>query len=202
VEVFFPVSEHERDALLAGRFVHDELAGQDRIEWENSGAYGDAHWVIADVPDPVAQRSEDPDSRDLGYRPIVLPRDVLNSLAFREVSVPEIAEADSRLERYVEAAEAHAEASASGDSGKANKAHNALAEIYRELRREGSEERLSLLLRHPNPAVGAWSGAHALEFAPEEAKRVLEDLAKREDLIGFNAQQTLAVWREGKLSFP
>lgn len=87
-------------------------------------------------------------------------------------------------------------------SRKANKAHDALAGVYRDLRRVGAQERLSPLLRHPEPAVAAWAGAHALEFAPDEGVRVLEDLAKRNDLIGLDARQTLSTRREGKLTFP
>jgi hypothetical protein len=42
-----------------------------------------------------------------------------------------------------------------------------------------------------------------LEFAPDQGKRVLEELAATDEgVLGFGAQQTLSVWREGGLSFP
>ena len=59
------------------------------------------------------------------------------------------------------------------------------------------------LLSHGDPAVVTWAGAHVLEFAPAEGERVLEQIARDgSGIFGFDAQQTLAVWREGKLSFP
>jgi hypothetical protein len=98
VELFFALSEDERDTLIRGEFTHPELMGQDRIEWDNSGADEDALWLAAELADDVAQRHEDADSRYLGYRPFVLPRDVLNGLAYRAVSPAEIAAAAKAAE--------------------------------------------------------------------------------------------------------
>ena len=85
----------------------------------------------------------------------------------------------------------------------ANKAHDVVAAIYRELREQGTERALLPLLRHPDPAVVVWAGSHALEFAPRNGERALEDLARQDHgIVGFAALQTLAVWREGRLSFP
>lgn len=112
-------------------------------------------------------------------------------------------EVDDRIMRYAEAASAHGKAGADGDSKRANVAHDVIAGIYRELRAEGTRERLLPLLSHGDPAVVTWAGAHALEFAPAEGERVLEPIARDgPGIFGFVAQQTLAVWREGKLSFP
>lgn len=111
--------------------------------------------------------------------------------------------ADLRLERYAEAAAAHGRASATGDSPCADEAYDVMAAIYRELRAQGEEQSLLPLLRHADMAVVAWAGAHALEFAPREGERALQGVAHRDQgIVGFNAEQTLAVWREGKLSFP
>jgi Domain of unknown function (DUF2019) len=75
--------------------------------------------------------------------------------------------------------------------------------VYRELRDEGQRERLLPLLNHADVAVRAWTAAHALEFAPDEGERVLEEIATIDQgILGFDAQQTLSVWREGGLSFP
>lgn len=117
--------------------------------------------------------------------------------------MPPSDEADARITRYAEAASVHGRASADGDRKRANAAHDVIAGIYRELRTEGTQERLLPLLSHGDAAVVTWAGAHALEFAPAEAERVLEQVARDGPvLFGFDAQQTLAVWREGKLSFP
>jgi hypothetical protein len=110
---------------------------------------------------------------------------------------------DAVIQEYVEAASAHGQATAAGDSTTANHAHDVLAAIYRRLREDGTQRQLLHLLNHRDPAVVAWVGAHALEFAPAESERVLTDLARRDSsIIGFTAQMTLSEWRDGKLSFP
>ena len=110
---------------------------------------------------------------------------------------------DLRVSAYAEAAAAHGRATVEGDSKSANDAHDRLAAVYRELRDEGQRERLLPLLNHGDVAVRAWAAAHALEFAPDQGKRVLEEIAATEqDILGFDAQQTLTVWREDGLSFP
>jgi hypothetical protein len=96
VELFFPVCDAERDALLAGEWRHAELAGLHCIVWDVAGVQEDAVWVAAEVPDEVAHRYEEVDSKYLGYRSFVLPRDVLNVLAWRVVGPEELAAAAQR----------------------------------------------------------------------------------------------------------
>jgi hypothetical protein len=112
-------------------------------------------------------------------------------------------EPNPRVSVYAEAAAAHGHATAEGDSRSANAAHDRLAAVYRELRAEGERARLLPLLKHAHPAVRTWAAAHALEFAPDQGERVLEEVAATEhSILGFDAKQTLSVWREGGLSFP
>jgi hypothetical protein len=106
------------------------------------------------------------------------------------------------VHQYAEAASAHKEATAAGDSKRANQAHDVVAAIYRRLREQGEQRQLLPLLSHDDAAVVAWAGAHALEFAPEEGERALAELAQRDGLIGFGARMTLSEWRAGKLTFP
>ena len=107
------------------------------------------------------------------------------------------------IHEYMEAASAHGEATAVGDSAMANHAHDVLAAVYRRVREDGAQRRLLPLLKHSYPAVVVWAGAHALEFAPDEGERVLADLARRDrSVIGFTAMMTLSEWRDGNLSFP
>jgi hypothetical protein len=93
VELFFPVSEDERDALLRRAWTHAELAGLQRIQWDDAGVDKDAIWVAAELPDDAARRYEEPDSRYLGYRSFVLPGDVLDTLGWRVVGSGEVAAA-------------------------------------------------------------------------------------------------------------
>jgi hypothetical protein len=48
----------------------------------------------------------------------------------------------------------------------------------------------------------ARSAAHALEFAPEKGRPVLEALSTEEGMTGFSAQMTLDAWQKGQLRFP
>jgi hypothetical protein len=103
----------------------------------------------------------------------------------------------------VEAASAHGHATAFGDSKRANRAHDVIAATYRSLRARGEQRQLLALLSHEDPAVVAWAGTHALEFAPVEGEQALTALAERDQsLIGFGAEITLEEWRRGKLTFP
>jgi hypothetical protein len=105
---------------------------------------------------------------------------------------------------YVEAAAAQGRASAEGDDRTANAHHDRLADAYRELRARGREAQGAILalLDHPDPHVRSWAGAHALEFSPEDGERTLEELVDEGGLAGFNAEMTLATWRQGSLQFP
>jgi len=110
---------------------------------------------------------------------------------------------ESLIRTYAEAASVHGQATAAGDSNRANQAHDVLAGVYRHLREQGQRRQLLPLLDHADPGIVAWAGAHALEFAPREGERALTKLARRDEgLIGFGARMTLSEWRDGKLTFP
>jgi uncharacterized protein DUF2019 len=106
------------------------------------------------------------------------------------------------VSRYAEAAGAHMQATEEGDHEAANQQHEVLAEAYRELRRREERRALIPLLVNENLGVRSWAGAHALEFAPQQGARVLEELSATPGVAGFDAQMTLAAWRDGSLSFP
>ncbi len=109
---------------------------------------------------------------------------------------------DELTRRYVDAAAAHQEASDVGNHRTANPAHDIVAAVYGELRRRGQADALAPLLTHENLGVRSWAGAHALEFAPHEGERVLEELSRDSGPVGFEARMTLRTWREGELHFP
>ena len=106
---------------------------------------------------------------------------------------------------YVDAAARNGAATLRSDEDEANRAHDELAEIYRELRRRGPEDQAALLelLDHEDTGVRLWAAAHALEFAPERGEPVLKKTrAQMKNLLGFVAGMTLARWQDGKLEFP
>lgn len=108
------------------------------------------------------------------------------------------------LEIYVEAAAGHGTATLDGNYRKANRHHDALAAVYRELRSRGTAAQRSLLglLNHPNAGVRCWAAAHALEFAPDEGEPVLEALTKTPGIFALDAEMALQEWRKGALKFP
>jgi hypothetical protein len=107
-------------------------------------------------------------------------------------------------QEYVSAAIAHGNASTAGDHSEANRQHDTIQDVYRELRSRGKSAQNVLLglLEHPNEAVRGWAAFHALEFAPNEAEPVLEVLSESPGISGFNAEMTLKEWRKGTLKFP
>lgn len=106
---------------------------------------------------------------------------------------------------YVDAAVAQGKALEVGDHRRANPKADLLSAIFAELRRRGLEAQQALLplLRHPDPSVRCWAGAHALEFAPEQGEPVLAELAPTpRSFVALAAHVTLEQWRKGELRFP
>ncbi len=114
------------------------------------------------------------------------------------------AEVAALVTMYREAALRHGAATEQGDQRRANRHHDEIACIYRELRSRGDQARSALLplLDDIEEHVRAWAGAHALEFAPERAVKMLQRLAQRPGLVGFNAAMILQEWQSGSLRFP
>lgn len=112
VEVFIPVDEKERAALLHGRFEGAELYGLEHMAWDATGAQDEALWVAAQVDDRVARRTEDPDGKYMGYRLFKLPRDVVNTLAWRTVDASELVAARQAEDDSIQAARDQARADA------------------------------------------------------------------------------------------
>ena len=105
---------------------------------------------------------------------------------------------------YHRAASAHGEATVAGDHKAANRNHDVLAAVYRELRARGASAQKTLLplMQDPDDSVRCWAGSHCLEFAPEQAEPVLRALSESRGILAFNAKMTLREWRKGNLSFP
>jgi hypothetical protein len=105
---------------------------------------------------------------------------------------------------YRREASAQGEATVAGDHEGANRHHDILAAVYRELRARGASAQQALLplLQDPDDGVRSWAAAHALEFAPEQAEPVLTAVAESRGVSAFNAKMTLREWRKGTLSFP
>lgn len=105
---------------------------------------------------------------------------------------------------YRAAAERHGQATAVGDSRDANRQHDVVAAVYRELRARGSSSQDALLplMLDADTGVQTWAASHALEFAPAQGEPVLLAIGQRGGLFAFTANYTLKAWREGSLIFP
>jgi hypothetical protein len=108
------------------------------------------------------------------------------------------------IEQYRTAAAAHGAATELGEYRAANRHHDLLAQIYRELRARGTDAQreLLVLLDDVDAHVSAWAAAHALEFAPERGEPVLRRLAANRGFVALNAEMTLQEWSKGTLRFP
>jgi len=113
-------------------------------------------------------------------------------------------EVQSLVAEYRASAVAQSVATESGDHRKANRHHDVIADIYRELRRRGRDAQAALLplLDDIDPRVRAWAAAHALEFAPDRGQPVLNRLRSAGGVVGLNAEMTLEEWSRGSLRFP
>ncbi|MCY1019828.1 DUF2019 domain-containing protein [Pyxidicoccus sp. MSG2] len=56
---------------------------------------------------------------------------------------------------------------------------------------------LAVLLKHPRMDVRVMAAAHLLRYCTVEAKAVLEEAAKGDGMVPFEAQQCLKRWEEG-----
>jgi len=108
------------------------------------------------------------------------------------------------LTAYKTAASFHMKAVKSGDFEAGNRQYKIIENCYRELRSRGEESQKKLLglLDSSDDGVRVWSASHALEFSPDIAQDVLQELELKNDLIGLTAHYTLKEWQKGSLKFP
>lgn len=103
---------------------------------------------------------------------------------------------------YRTAALEHAAATAAGRHRLANRNHDLIASIVRELRTRGrdGEKTLENLLRDKELAVRVWAATHCLAFAPADAERVLSEAAAGPPSpVRLAAEMTLSEWKAGRL---
>jgi hypothetical protein len=99
----------------------------------------------------------------------------------------------------------HRHAIQSGNPRAANRKFSTLVSIIKELRARGLEAQRQLLklLADPEPATRSWAASAVLEIAPSEAEQVLEEVSRTQrNTLGFSADWTLKLWREGAFNPP
>jgi hypothetical protein len=119
------------------------------------------------------------------------------------MSLRTVSDADL-ADRYLEAARRRGEALGVGDSDRANREFDDLTEIYREFKRRGTDAFDELLTssHDRDPNVRGAVGWALIEFFPERARAILNELATKPGLPGFSAGMTLREWDNGQLKFP
>lgn len=108
------------------------------------------------------------------------------------------------LECYAAAAVKHDRATEEADYRAANKAHDEIVRVHRELssRGEVALHSLSSLLSRAEPPVRHWAAAHLLLLEPAQAEPVLVALSALPGAVGLGSGMVLKEWRKGTLRFP
>jgi hypothetical protein len=103
------------------------------------------------------------------------------------------------VEEFARHVEAGTEAVWRGDAKAGNRHANRSLAAFKKLRAHGDAGRdaLAVLFKHPRMDVRVAAAAFLLRYRTAEAKAVLEEAAKGEGLIPFEAQQALLRWEEG-----
>lgn len=103
------------------------------------------------------------------------------------------------VEQFARHVQAETEAGWKGDARAANRHVDEYLAVFDELRARGDTGRdaLAVLFKHPRLDVRVAAAAFLLRHRTVEAKAVLEEAAKGEGMVPFEAQQALQRWEEG-----
>ena len=106
------------------------------------------------------------------------------------------------VDRFVLAVGQHHGFTLKGDSTQANREVEKFHRAARELLQggDGAIARFAELLDHLEPAIRCMAAAYLLECRTNDAVAALKPLAKRRDIIGFGAIETLKRYERGDLA--
>ncbi|WP_426746076.1 DUF2019 domain-containing protein [Myxococcus faecalis] len=106
------------------------------------------------------------------------------------------------VEEFAENVAAQTDSIWRGDAKTGNKHANRCIAAFKKLRAHGDSGRdaLAQLFTHPRIDVRTAAATYLLRYRTVEAKAVLEEAAKGEGLIPFEAQEALKRWAEGAWS--
>lgn len=109
---------------------------------------------------------------------------------------------DELVEEFARHVAAQTDAIWKGDARTGNKHAKRYIAAFKKLREHGERGRdaLSLLLQHPRMDVRVRAAIYLLSERPKDASPVLEEAAKGEGMIPFEASQALKYWQEGTWS--
>jgi hypothetical protein len=103
------------------------------------------------------------------------------------------------VEQFARNVAAQTEAIWRGDAKAGNKHARQRAAAFKQLRAHGDAGRdaLAALLTHPSVDVRTMAAVYLLRHRTDEAVAVLEQVARGQGLIAFEAGQALERWKEG-----
>ncbi|HEX5753382.1 MAG TPA: DUF2019 domain-containing protein [Archangium sp.] len=109
---------------------------------------------------------------------------------------------ESLAEEFARNVAAQTDAIMRGDSKAGNKCARRYTAAFKKLRDHGEAGRdaLAALFAHPRMDVRVYAAVFLLSERPEQARPVLEEAAKGEGLIPFEASQALKHWNAGTWS--
>ena len=110
----------------------------------------------------------------------------------------EVERLEDKCRKY---AEEHAATSTNGDHRTANRSYDKLVALLLELRssHDQRKEILRRLMQDPSDAVSMWAATHSLPVVEEDALAILEAIARKGGIIGFNAEMVTKEWKAGRL---
>lgn len=108
---------------------------------------------------------------------------------------------ETLVENFVKAAALYGEALDRNDSRSANKAHDVVSLVYKEISNRGPEQirLLRPLLASDNPWIRSAAATYLLRVDEKIAVSVLDEISKAPRALGMMAITILQLWRSGKL---
>ncbi|QSQ22962.1 DUF2019 domain-containing protein [Pyxidicoccus parkwayensis] len=102
-------------------------------------------------------------------------------------------------EEFAQNVAAQTDAIWNGDARKGNRHAKRYIAAFKKLRehRDAGMDALARLFTHPRMDVRVKAAIYLLSEKPEQARPVLEEAAKSEGMIPFEASQALKYWNEG-----
>lgn len=107
---------------------------------------------------------------------------------------------DDLLKQYRRYAKEHGASTEDGDHIIANKAHDGIVLVLKQMMAVNKVDDLCEFLRDPDDWVRLWAATHTLKVKEKAALKVLKQLSKKDGLVGFDAENVINEWEEGNLS--
>jgi hypothetical protein len=102
---------------------------------------------------------------------------------------------------FVEAAVDHGRFTESGDSKRANKAHDKVIKALSKMKKlpDHGKGLLTFLLEHESDAVRGWAATYLLPLNENSAIDTLREIASGSGFVAFDCEMVLKLWKAGTL---